>query len=332
MPRSFKSALIPLCCLIALAAAPLIAIWLGNPFVIRLMTRILLLGMVAMALNLALGFGGLVSLMHASLFGVGGYVVAILETHHFNAEALIGAFDGTAQLLLSLPLAVIACAAVAAITGLVALRTSGLFFIMITLAFNQMIYYLFVALQKYGGEDGLQMLGPVDLLGLTPSRRLEFYYLCLLLIAAVWVGLTRVVRSPFGLTLRGIAQNERRMRALGIEPLRYKLAAFVLSGAIAGLAGGLWAASQSFMSPADMTWGRSGELVVMAVLGGSAAVGGPLLGTAVFVLLEFFLSELTQRWMLPFGALIILMIALCPKGIVSLFGAAGLWRRRKVKP
>lgn len=310
--------LLPLAVLAALALIPLVSLWLNDPFLVRLFTRVLLLGIAAMGLNLVLGFGGLVSLMHAALFGVGGYVVAILAHHDFNAEPIIGSFTGTSLLAVSVPLAIVASAVVAAITGLVSLRTSGLFFIMITLAFNQMIFYLFIALQKYGGEDGLQMLGRVDLFGLHPGMRMPFYYLCLLLAVIVWLLLTRIVGSRFGMVLRGLAQNERRMRALGIEPLRYKLAAFVISGAIAGLAGAFWAASQSYVSPADMAWSRSGELVVMAVLGGTASVGGPLLGTGIFLLFEFLLSEVTSHWHLPFGLLIILMIVAFPKGIVQL--------------
>lgn len=319
-----KTPVLPVLILVILVAVPPASLWLDDPFLLRLFTEVLLTGMVTMALNLVLGFGRMVSLMHAALFGVGGYVVAILSFHEFNSEPLFWGLKGTSSLAISIPLAILVASLVAAIAGLVSLRTSGLFFIMITLAFNQMIYYLFTALQRYGGSDGLQILGQVQLFGYGPGLRIPFYYFYLLLVALIWFLLTRIVNSRFGMVLQGIAQNERRMRALGIEPLRYKLVAFVISGAITGVAGGFWAASQSYISPADMSWGHSGELVVMAVLGG-ASVGGALLGAAIFLLLRFELAGVTIYWHLPFGLLIIAMIAVFPEGI---FQAAMHLRRR----
>jgi branched-chain amino acid transport system permease protein len=314
----WRGALIPLIIIAVLALAPVLAMWLDYSFLVRLLTRILLLSIVAMAMNLMLGFGGLVSLMHAGIFGVGGYVVAILAYHDFNAQPLLLAIPGSSQLAISIPLAIVAAIVISLAAGVVALRTSGLHFIMITLAFNQMLYYLLTALRTYGGEDGLQILGQLDLLGMHPDRRIPFYYLCLIVTAFTWLLLARLVTSKFGMTLRGIAQNERRMRALGFEPLRYKLTAFVISGAIAGLAGALWAANQAYISPADMSWIRSGELVVMAMLGGISMVGGPLIGAFLFLLMEFFLEGWTKHWQLPFGLLIIFMIAIFPNGVLDL--------------
>lgn len=310
--------LLPLAILALLLVLPSLAYWLDDPFLVRLFTKALIFGLVAMALNLVLGFGALVSMMHASFFGIGGYVVVILAHHDFNAMPLFGAFGGTSALVLSIPLAVLATAVFAGLAGLVSLRTSGLFFIMITLAFNQMLFYFFIALQVYGGEDGLQILGRVDLFGLHAGQRVAFYYFCLTVVALVWLLLTRIIASRFGMVLRGISQNERRIRALGIEPLRYKLVAFMISAALTGLAGAIWAVNQSYISPADMAWGRSGEFVIMAVLGGIASVGGPLIGAGLFVLFEFFLSEFTTHWHLPFGLFIIFMVWVAPQGVAPL--------------
>lgn len=315
---SFRLPPFALILIVLLALVPPIAIALGDPFIIRVFTRILLLGMAAMGLNLVLGYGGLISLMHAAFFGVGGYVVAILAHHDFNNEAFLGLISGTSVLAISIPLGLLVVSLVAAFTGYISLRTSGVFFIMITLAFNQMIYYFFIAAQQYGGDDGLQILSDVRLFGLSGSNRIAFYYVCLALVAATLFFLSRLVESRFGMVIRAAAQNERRLAALGTPVLRYRLAAFIISGAIAGLAGALWAVSQGFVSPADMSWGRSGELVVMAVLGGLGAAWGPLVGAAAFLGLELFISEWTSYWQLPFGVVIILMVVFLKGGLVGL--------------
>ena len=294
---------------------PPVAAVLDQPLLIRLLTRVVLTAVAATALNLVLGFAGLVSLMHAGLFGIGG-VVAILAKHDFDAVPLFGL--ATSDLAFSLPLAIGVTAAAAAVMGLVSLRTSGAAFIMITLAFNQMLYYAFVALERYGGEDGLQILSRLSFAGFDVTKRTPFYYVCLGTLALVLLLLSRLVESRFGLVLRATAQNSRRVAALGIAPLPYKLVAFVISGAIAGLAGGLWAAGQSFISPADMSWVRSGDLVVMAVLGGLGAVWGPVVGAIAFLVLEAVLSSWTAFWQLPLGFLIILTIVALRGGLADL--------------
>ncbi len=263
--------------------------------------------------------------MQAGFVGVGGYTVAILAYHDFNAEPIISwpfTLDGTTNLIIALPLGALAAAIVAVLTGLVSLRTSGAYFIMITLAFNQMLYYFFVALQKYGGEDGLQILGDLHLAGLDVGKRVPFYYVCLAALALTLLFFDRLVESRFGKVIRALAQNERRVVALGIPPLRYKLLAFVITGTLGGFAGGLLAASQQFISPADMAWARSGEIVVMAVLGGLATVWGPVVGAAVFLVLELVLSSFTISWQLPFGILIIVMITFLRGGLADLWALA----------
>ncbi len=305
-----------------LVLVPPLAQFLDDPFLIRVFTRVIVFAIAAVGLNLILGFGNLISLMQAGFFGIGGYTVAILAYHDVNVEPLLSwplALTGTTNLAISLPLGALVAAVFAALAGLVCLRTSDAYFIMITLAFNQMLYYFFVALQKYGGEDGLQILGNLHLIDFDVAKRVPFYYLCLIVLVAILVLLDRLVQSRFGMAVRALAQNERRAVALGIPPLRYKLLAFVISGTIGGLAGGLLAASQQFVSPADMAWARSGELVVMVVLGGLATVWGPVAGAAVFLILELVLSSFTISWQLPFGLLIIAMIMLLRGGLADVW-------------
>ena len=306
--------------LLLLALVPTVATALDNPFYIRLFTRAVIFAMVAVSLNFVLGFGGLISLMHASLFGVGAYVVAILAYHHYESTAFLG-FSGTEDLAISIPLAILAAALVAALTGLVSLRTSGAYFIMITLAFNQMLYYFFVALQQYGGEDGLQILASPHFAGLRMTQRVTFFYVALGVLAALLLFFSRLVQSRFGVILRATAQNERRVTALGIPPLRYKLTAFAISGAAAGLAGALWATGQGFVSPSDLSWVRSGDYVVMAVLGGMTRVWGPVFGALLFVLLETFLPAWTDYWQAPFGLVVILIVVYLRGGLVDLLVA-----------
>ncbi|MEW6643729.1 MAG: branched-chain amino acid ABC transporter permease [Pseudomonadota bacterium] len=301
-----------------LALVPLAASWLGNPFLIKIGTRIVVFSIAAVALNLVLGFGGLVSLLHAGLFGIGGYVVGIMAFHADAGEPFLGILPGSGELALVLPLAMLVSAGAAALMGVISLRTSGSYFIMITLAFNQMLFYFFIALQQYGGEDGLQITTDLTLFGRAATGRVPFYYGCLVVLAIVLVVLQRLIDSRFGIVLRAAAQNERRLTALGIPPLRYKLAAFALSGAIAGLAGALLAAGQQFISPADMSWVRSGDLVVMCVLGGMAVVWGPVIGAAAFLILEIVLSGWSVHWQLAFGLFIIAVVVTLRGGLVDL--------------
>jgi branched-chain amino acid transport system permease protein len=320
---SFGARVAPLVLLLGLLVlVPPLALFFDDPFLIKVFTRVIVFAIAAVGLNFILGYGDLISLMQAGFFGIGGYTVAILAYHDVNAEPLLTwplALTGTTNLAISLPLGALVAAVIAALTGLVCLRTIGAYFIMITLAFNQMLYYFFVALQKYGGEDGLQILGNLHLFGFDVAKRVPFYYLCLLLLVAILVFLDRLVESRFGMAVRALAQNERRAVALGIPPLRYKLLAFVISGTIGGLAGGLLAVSQQFVSPADMAWARSGELVVMVVLGGLATVWGPVAGAAVFLVLELVLSSFTISWQLPFGLLIIATIMFLRGGLADLW-------------
>lgn len=311
----------PIVLIVALAAVPPISMAMGDPFLIKVATRVVVFAIAAIGLNLVVGFAGLVSLLHAGLFGIGGYVVGIAAWHEFNGEALdLGLFswDGTSDLLITLPLAGLVAGLAALVTGIISLRTSGPYFLMITLAFDQMLYYGAVALQKYGGEDGLQILNSITFAGTDVSERTRFFYLALVVLALTLLVVGRMVSSRFGIVLRASAENERRVTVTGIPPYGYRLTAFVISGVVCGLAGALLAAGQQFVSPADMSWVRSGDLVVMAVLGGLATVWGPVVGAAAFVILELVLSSWTQYWQLAFGAVIVLVVLTLRGGLADL--------------
>lgn len=317
-PRKTRDWIAPAILVVLLALVPPISLALGDPFLVKVATRVVVFAIVAVALDLVVGFGGLVSLCHAGLFGIGGYVVAILAFHDFNAEPIFGAWSGTSNLAISLPLGAVFAAVIAAIVGAISLRTSGPYFIMITLAFNQMFYYAAVALQKYGGEDGLQILSSVTLAGIDVSNRYRFFYVALAGLALTLIVITRMAASRFGIILRAAAANETRVVAVGVAPWAYRLVAFIVSGFFAGMAGALLAASQQFISPVDMAWDRSGDFVVMAVLGGIATVWGPVIGAAAFIVLELALSSWTQHWHLAFGFIILMVVIFLRGGLADL--------------
>jgi len=305
--------------IVALLAAPMLAVGLDQPFLIRVLTRVLVFSVAAVSLNVLMGFSGLISVMHAGLLGIGAYTVAILAMHAGTPVPFLPgvALPGTSNLLVSIPLAMMASAITAGLLGAVALRTRGAYFIMITLAFNQMIYYFFVSLDSYGGDEGLQITSPLQLGSLSLSDRSSVYYLCLFALICVLFCTARLVHSRFGTVLRAAMGNERRVASVGIAPTRYQWTAFVIAGAVAGLSGALLAVSQEFVSPADMSWLRSGELIVMVVLGGMSVVWGPAVGVLLYVLAETALSGLSTHWQLPFGILIILMVMLLRNGVAG---------------
>jgi branched-chain amino acid transport system permease protein len=315
--------------LLALAALPPIAALLDEPFLIRLFTRVMVMAIAAMSLDLILGYGGMVSLGHAAFVGIGAYVVGILSWHATGGEPLLSwpiAIPGTESAFVAWPAAVLAAALAALAIGLVSLRTGGVFFIMITLAFAQMLYFFFIALQKYGGEDGLQLmarsdLGPIDL-----GNRVTFYYVVLAVLAGCLGVAARLVRSRFGMIIRGCRQNERRLLAIGIPTTRYRLAAFVIAGAMGGLAGVLLANSQSFVSPADMAWTRSGEIMVMVILGGMGTLVGPILGAAAYLLLELAIGSYTTHWQVIFGPILILIVLFAKRGLYGVLVPDGAGR------
>jgi len=304
-----KGVLLPLVLFALLAAVPFVAGAVGQPFYVSLFTRIMIFAIAALALDFVLGYGGMVSLGHAAYMGVGAYAVGILSYH--------GVDSGWVQW----PLGIGAAALAALVIGALSLRTRGVYFIMITLAFAQMLYYTANALSTYGGDDGMTLWGRSTFSGLVKlSDARTFYWIVLGVLGLSYLGLRRVVASKFGRTLRGCKENERRMAAIGYNTYAYKLVAFVLSGALTGLSGVLLANHTEFVSPAYMSWVRSGDLIVMVVLGGLGSLHGAIVGAILVLALEEVLSKLTQHWWLIFGPLLVLMVWRAKGGVVRLFG------------
>lgn len=315
-----RALLLSVAVLAGAAALPLVLDLIGQPALLRLITRILIYAIAVASLNFILGYGGLVSFGHAAFFGIGGYAVAILD-HHAGAGPLLGLIPGTRSFLLAVPAAILLAGAAAAAVGALSLRTRGVQFIMITLAFAQMLFFLFVSLRSYGGDDGIIMRRANALFGLNLRDAATIYYVVLAIAAAWFLFQWRLVNSSFGTIIRGICQNERRMAALGIPVYRFKLAAFVLSGMGAGLAGGLMANFSRFVSPDMMHWTLSGDMIVMVVLGGVGTLAGPLLGAAAFLFLESQLAAWTDHWKLILGLLLLVVVLWTRGGIAALLAA-----------
>jgi branched-chain amino acid transport system permease protein len=295
--------------LVVLAFIPLYATLTADPFVMTLFTRVLILAIAAVSLNLIMGYGGMVSFGHAAYLGIGGYAVGILWK------------EGIGSGFLQWPVAIGASALFALVVGVLSLRTRGVYFIMITLAFAQMIYYVAIGLDRYGGDDGLtirqrsQFGGVLDL-----NNKTLFYYLCLALLLATTYLVVRIINSRFGLVIQGARSNDRRMQAIGFPTFRYKLVCFVIAGALCGLSGALLANHTNFISPAMMYWTRSGDLIVMVVLGGLATPFGPLIGAVTFLLLEEALSRVTEYPGLILGPALLLIAIFLRGGIEGLLG------------
>jgi len=285
---------------------PFATTYLGQPFYLTFMTRVLIFALAALSLDLILGYGGMVSLGHAAFFGVAAYVVGIC------------AAEGVQQAWIQWPLAIGATALASTLIGLIVLRTSGVYFIMITLAFGQMLYFLFVSLRQYGGDDGLTLPSRSEIPGLDLGHGPTLYYLTLAILAACLLLLHRMTNSRFGLLLQGAKHNARRMGALGFPVFRYRLAAFVIAGVICGIAGILQANLTQFVSPSYMGWTRSGELIVMVVMGGMGTLFGPILGAFALLALEEGLSELTIHWMAILGPILVLLVLYARRGLWGL--------------
>jgi branched-chain amino acid transport system permease protein len=295
-----------------LAAVPLGLYFAGNAFWLDIFTRLVILAIAACGLNLILGLGGLVSFGHAAYIGLGAYAVGVPAYHAtYGGMDALASYNGFVHLGITL----VVCAAFALITGMISLRTRGVNFIMITMAFGQMMFYAIVSIETYGGDDGLT----IDLRSEFPLVNLDnpvtLYAVCYLSLLALVYMLHRIRHSRFGLTLQGTKFNEERMRALGVDCHKYQLTAFVLSGVICGYAGFLLGNFTTFISPEMMDWTRSGEIMFMVILGGAATLWGPVIGATVFIILEFFLSEITVYWHLPFGLLLIFSVLFLKGGI-----------------
>ena len=316
---------------------PLAATAADAPFTITLGTRILVFALAAVSLDLILGYGGMVSFGHAAFVGVGAYAVGIAFFLDFTGDTLLG-WGGSTNALLVWPLAMLFAGLAAVLIGAVSLRTTGIGFIMITLAFAQMLYFLARSL-RWQGDDSMALWGRSELPGpLDLNDSTVFYYVCLaLLVGFVWLT-RRLVASPFGTIVRASKENDRRLRALGIPTYRYRLAAFAIAGAGAGLSGALLANASEFVGPAYLSWHRSGELIVMVVLGGMGTLIGPILGAGALVLLEEYLARITEHWPIVLGPILLAVVLFARGGLLGLIEAIPArvfrrlrrWRRREV--
>lgn len=289
-----------------LAALPPILGAFGLEFYVGVATRVLIFAIAASSLNLILGFGGLVSFGHAAFVGLGAYTVGILMDAGISAAWI------------AWPAAMLVAGLAAGLIGAISLRTRGVYFIMITLAFAQMFYYLAVSLKAYGGEDGLPLPARSALAGLNLRDDASFYWLVLLLFAAVILGLQRLLNSPFGWLLQGAKENETRIAAVGGRVFAVQWQAFVLAGAIAGLAGALLANLNGLVTPHLMHWSQSGQLMVMVIIGGAGALWGGTLGAAVLLLLEELLAGYTLHWQLALGLVLLAVVLFAPRGLAGL--------------
>ena len=300
----------PLAALALAIAYPKLAMAFGQDFYVSFGSRLLIMALLASSLNLLVGAGGMVSMGHAAFYGLGAYAVGIASAQWAGT---IGE-----HALLAWPLAMLASGVLALGVGAISLRTRGVYFIMITLAFAQMLYYVFVSLKAFGGDDGMSLARRSRFAGLDLGSDVTFYYVVLALFAAVLVFLGRLGESRFGVVLRGIKDNEERMESFGFATYRFKLGAFVIAGTLAGLAGALMANQNSFISPNMMHWEQSGVVLAMVVLGGLGSLWGGLAGAAAFLVLEEVLSGFTTHWQIALGVIMLGVVFFAPRGVAGL--------------
>lgn len=300
---------------------PPLATVFGDDYLVTLFTQILIYALAAVSLDLIIGYGGMNSLGHTAFFGIGAYVVGILA-FHIQEDSLLTAWPfalaGSNNAFIVWTIAVLFSALMAAIIGAFSLRTTGIQFIMITLAFAQMLYYLFVSFETYGGDDGISIWSRNRFPGLELGNDTLFYYLCLgFLIVFLFVS-HRLVHSHFGRVIRGAKQNPLRMQSLGYPIYRYQLLCFTIAGAGAGLAGALMANQSEFVSPGLFHWTHSGEMMVMVLLGGMGSLFGPVLGATALLLMEEFLASYTEHWMVLLGPFLIIVVLFAKRGLYGL--------------
>ncbi len=307
--------------MLGLIAVPLWALWADEPFTITLTTRVVILALAAAGLNIALGIGGLVSLGHAVFFGIGGYTMGVLAYHAQTFTPLAEwpwVIEGTKSMPVIWVSAILLAALAAFVIGILSLRTSGVYFIMITLAFGQMFFFFTISWSAYGGEDGLSIYVRNGFPGLNTLVPIQFYGLCVGLLCVVLFLTSRLIHSPFGLALNAARQIPSRVETVGLNPMRLKLLAFVISGAVTGLAGALFADLNRFVSPTMFSWQMSGELIVLIIIGGVGRLFGPVLGAIVFVALEHWLGGISDYWHIFLGLILLLIVLFARGGLVGL--------------
>jgi branched-chain amino acid transport system permease protein len=304
--------------LVALVVVPLVFHFSGSEFYLTVATRLVCLAIAAVSLNLILGYGGMVSFGHAAYIGIGAYAVGI-PAHHET----YGDFDAIASYngLYHIAMAVGWSALFALITGALSLRTKGVYFIMITMAFSQMAFYLFVSMETYGGDDGLVIDTRSEFPGVNLDDPLQLYFACFAVLLVVLYAVHRMTNARFGMVIRGAMGNEARMKAIGFNTYVYRLTAYVIAGAMCGLAGALLGNFTTFISPEMMDWTRSGELIFMVILGGAGTLIGPVIGSIAFIVLEELFKHFTIYWHLPFGIVLIATVLFFRGGIMGMIKA-----------
>jgi branched-chain amino acid transport system permease protein len=314
-PRSLVAEALPIAIFLVFVAVPIVAPFTGGGYLLSLSARVMIFAIAALALDLLVGYCGLISFGHATFIGLGAYSVGILSAH------------GIADALISLPMAVAVAALYALLTGFVCLRTKGVYFIMITLAFGQMAFFTASSLALYGGDDGLTIAARSTLAGLSLlNNERFFYYVVLGCLLGCYLFCRTLVASRFGRVVRGAKENPVRMATIGFDVYRFQLAIYVIAGALGGLSGFLLANAIEFVSPAYMSWQRSGELIVMVLLGGLGSLNGAIIGTAVYLLAEEWLSGFTEHWKVMFGPALVLVVLFARGGLIGL--STELFRRR----
>lgn len=301
--------------------------WIADePFMITLATKAVILALAGVGLNIALGLGGLVSLGHAAFFGIGGYAMGILASHAQSYSPILESpflIEGTKSMPVIWLVAIVSSGLAALAIGVLSLRTTGVYFIMITLAFGQMLFFFSISWPAYGGEDGLPIYVRNGFPGLNTLDPIQFYGICFAILAVVLLFCARLAKSPFGLALNAARQTAERVETVGISPYRLRLVAFTISGMITGLAGALFADLNRFVSPTMFSWQTSGEIMVFVILGGVARLFGPVVGAALFILLEHLLGGLSDYWHIYLGVLLLLIVLFARGGVIGTFAGKG---------
>ncbi len=300
---------------------PLAAWQMDQPYTITLATKICVLALAGVGLNIALGLGGMISLGHAAFFGIGGYAMGILASHAQSYAPIMEhpfLIEGTKSMLVIWIFAVVMSGLAALAIGALSLRTNGAYFIMITLAFGQMLYFFAISWPAYGGEDGLSIYVRNDFPGLNTLMPVQFFALCFGLLTLVIFLSSRLQNSRFGMALQATRQNENRTRAIGLTPYKIRLIAFVISGMICGLAGALSADLNRFVSPTMLSWHTSGEIMIFVILGGTGRLFAPLIGAAIYIMLEHFLGGISDYWQIFLGLLLLMVVLFAPGGVIGL--------------
>jgi branched-chain amino acid transport system permease protein len=297
---------LPAVIFLVFALMPALAGLISEEYLLSLFARMMIFAIAAVSLDLLVGFGGLISFGHAAFIGLGAYAVGILSVH------------GLRDALVSLPVAILASALFALLTGFVCLRTKGVYFIMITLAFGQMAYFTASSLAPYGGDDGLTIAARNTVAGVALLQNERFfYYLVLGCLIGTYLFCRVLVGSRFGRAFRGAKENAVRMETLGFDVYRFQLTGYVIAGALAGLSGFLLGNATEFVSPAYMSWQRSGELIIMVILGGLGSLHGAIVGTVAYLFLEEWLSGFTENWKVIFGPVLVLVVLFARGGLLG---------------